>query len=506
MKTDRLTLSVYFVQTPNYEIRREQRNGREYMVVPVVMMVPGVHAGSDGPVLHEERFLSQNVSMWDGTPVTVHHPQRGGNYVSVDTPGIREQYQVGELHNPVYRNGLRAEAHIDVQKITAISPEALTSITKGEPLDVSVGVFTHSIEVTGDWNGETYESMATAYQADHLALLPGEQGACGWGDGCGVRVNKEGGTMKDKLQTFKELAREGYVVSPVVNEEGFREISSLLQQKLDAMDTDDRQYYLEEVYSDYFVYRVRSREGGASSLYRRGYTANDGKVEITENPAVEVRRKVDYITASKMRRTKPPATNENVESKEGGKMSDEGKSPCCEDRVDRLIANESTAFTLKDKEWLMTLNEVQLSKLTPVANQKETKKDDSQEEEPVQVNKEEVLDEFKKSLGEELENYTALMPEALKAKVERSVTAYEKHRNEIVERVVANSDIEKEEAEAMPDSILHKLDKMSNTKSGKRPADYSGQGNPPSVNTNGQGDDEDLLLPMEAYKAKNKED
>ena len=46
-------------------------------------------------------------------------------------------------------------------------------------------------------------------------------------------------------------------------------------------------------------------------------------------------------------------------------MSKEVKTPCCEDVVDALIANERTKYEAADKEWLMTLEENQLTKMIP---------------------------------------------------------------------------------------------------------------------------------------------
>jgi hypothetical protein len=54
----------------------------------------------------------------------------------------------------------------------------------------------------GEFNGKKYESVARNMIADHLALLPNDEGACNWKDGCGIRANKrnkqinKGGKMK----------------------------------------------------------------------------------------------------------------------------------------------------------------------------------------------------------------------------------------------------------------------------------------------------------------------
>jgi len=210
----------YKILTQNYQIREETYQGRSYLVVPVVMMKEGVHNGSQGPILHQEEELRQFTVAWNGIPVTIHHPEEDGHNVSANSPRVMERYAVGQIFNTHYNDGLRAEAWIDLQKIEGIpdGPLALSYIRAGRPLDVSVGVFNESISNEGDWNGETYEAIARGYRPDHLALLPGEQGACSWADGCGIRANKKGGNVEDLKKSFKTLSEKGYAVSLISNE------------------------------------------------------------------------------------------------------------------------------------------------------------------------------------------------------------------------------------------------------------------------------------------------
>ena len=477
----------YVVQVNNYQVREASLEGRKHIVVPVIMMKEGVHNGSHGPIYHQPSELSKYTEAWNGIPVTISHPSNDeGQNISANSPEVLEDSTVGRIFNTYYDDGLRAEAWLDKEKLQEVSPEAYGYIMQGRPLDVSVGVFSDTDPTEGEWNGETYESIAVNYRPDHLALLPGEQGACSWADGCGIRNNQEGGSMDDLFKTFKELNQKGYVVSPIVNEQGYRELTQSLQAKLDEMDTNSRQYYLQEVYADYFVYSVHSTEGG-QTLYKRGYTVQEnGVVEFGEDSPVEVRRKVNYVTMQMVRT--------NVNNKEGGQqMSTSKEGLCCEAKVEELIANEATPWTADHKDMLMALGEDAINDLFPKAPKAEPKA------EP-QVNKDEVVKEFKDGL-KTIEDYTALMPEEMKAQVDSGVTLYKEHRASLVKGIMDNTkdNFSKEQLEAMEDATLESIFKSV------KPVDYSAQSGS-SIQDNGEEDD-DILFPPAVYAGeKTKED
>jgi len=456
METIEKNFTTHAIVANNYRIREETVNGRRHLIVPVVMMKEGVHNGSHGPIFHREEELSRNVESWNGIPVTISHPAENGQNVTANSPTVLEANTVGRIFNAHYTDGLKAEAWLDLERLSQVSPMALAYIRQNRPLDVSVGVFSDSVSAEGEWNGETYESTASNYRPDHLALLPGEQGACSWNDGCGIRVNKKGVEMpEDLLQSFKELSRKGYAISLISNEEGYREVSQLLQSKLDALDTADRMYYLEEVYSDYCIYRVRT-EGG-TTLYKRDYTINNGAATLAESP-VEVRKSVSYVTMA-MRRTKP-----SINNNKGGTMS-KVTTPCCEAKVDALIANASLHWAAEDREYLLTLEATVLDKMVPK---------DAPKVAPIEVNAEEVLSTFKGTLVT-IEDYTNLMPEEMKAEVISGVAAYKANREALVKSIMDNSDKgtwTEETLEALEDGVLEGISKSVT----KTPVDYSGNG------------------------------
>src|SRR5512135_634699 len=48
---------IHNVKVNDYQIREERHQGRNTVVVPVIMMVEGVHSGSHGPLLHPAEEL-----------------------------------------------------------------------------------------------------------------------------------------------------------------------------------------------------------------------------------------------------------------------------------------------------------------------------------------------------------------------------------------------------------------------------------------------------------------
>jgi len=140
----------------------------------------------------------------------------------------------------------------------------------------------------------------------------------------------------------------------------------------------------------------------------------------------------------------------------------ETKVPCCEDAIDKLIVNSATRFTSSDKEWLMTQERSVIDKLLPIA--------------PVQVNTgdleiaKEAVTVFKATL-KTIDDYTALMPEAMKVKYEAGMKIYTDGREVIIKGILDNSkEFTEAELTVMEDTMLTKLSKLANVV-----VDYSGQ-------------------------------
>ena len=162
----------------------------------------------------------------------------------------------------------------------------------------------------------------------------------------------------------------------------------------------------------------------------------------------------------------------------------ETKVPCCEDAIDKLIVNTATRFTSVDKEWLMTQERSVIDKLLPV--------------EPVQANKEdleiakEAVVVFKSTL-KTIEDYTALMPEEMKANYEAGMKLYTDGREVIIKGIMDNSkEFTEDELTTMDDSMLDKVAKLANVV-----VDYSGQSAGGTTKTEEIVANEDILFPAD---------
>lgn len=485
----------------SYEIRNETFNGREYIVVPVVMMREGVHNGSQGPTYHSVEQLSKIPQAWNGIPITIQHPEDlDGVFISANSPQVLEEYEVGQVFSAHYEDGLRAEAWLDVLKLKQKSMEAYEHIMERRPLDVSLGMFSEDIDQEGQWQGEEYERIATNYRPNHLALLPGNVGACSWNDGCGIRVNNlnVNGGNNEMLIEIKKNETEAISVSLNVNEPGLRSVMQNLQSLLDSMDNDMKIHYLQEMYEDTIVFEVRKQ--GRSTLYRQSYQINeDESVELT-GEAVEVRKQVEYVTAkdsgkpSKFKRTK---NNFNLNTKEDPNMTKEGCEGCME-KVINLINNENTHFTKDDREWLLTQDEATLDKLAPVEVNKKKVEVNEKKDEKATFTKEQTIEALQGVLKTK-DDFLKVMPQEMRDQMETGLALHDAKRKELVDSIINNTEKgvwTEEELQKHPTSFLEKIAK-SFKETGNFVLNSGGQ-----TRINGDGEEDDLPLPITGYAIK----
>jgi hypothetical protein len=465
------------VTTNNYSPRYETHQGRKHVVVPVVMMVEGVHCGSHGPLFHPAEELGRYPESWNGIPVSIEHPARDGNNVSANYPDMIDSVVLGRVYNIVMvLCNLFLLVLIDELELEGISRLVLRYIRSAYPLGVSLGMFTDDELAEGQWNGEAYKAIAHNHRPDHLALLPGGRGACSWADGCGIRANKKGGENVDIMEMAKELSGKGYFVIQT-NETGMAAVVQAVREKIDSMDSETKVHYLEEVFDDYVIYRVQSRtEDGASSspsrLYKRPYQIHDDNlIEFTNDP-IPVVRKVEY-----------QETQTNY--KKGGQdmTINKGKEvqPCCPEKVEMLIQSDYSTFIEADREWLGGMEESYIDKLLTMQTDFETKIKDA--EKKAEEKKEPVMNEAQaiKVLESQLsdpEKFKKFMPKEMRAQFEHGMKLHEEHRAGVIAKILTCSDVYTEdELKAMETPALEKL-----AKAVKAPVDYSGQSGNVSTN------------------------
>lgn len=259
-------------------------NGRSYMVGPTVMAKECVMNG----LLYPKDELGRAVGGWNGRPVTVSHPKKDGNFISANSPDVLEECQIGFIFDTLMRSddgALQSEVWLDVTKIDKFQAVRDT-IQNGGMLEVSTGLFLDRVEKEGTFNGVKYKGVATNHLPDHLALLPGEVGACSIKDGAGFpRANQ--------MFTGNEVA--------------MRERSRILRNKLTEV-LKDRYFFIVDVFDKNFVYGMYG-DGDSQKLFARDYDLNKETGALTVGEAVEVFQKVEYppitsLGANKMADTK----------------------------------------------------------------------------------------------------------------------------------------------------------------------------------------------------------
>jgi len=166
--------------------RREVFEGREFLVAPVVALVPGVLNGFLNPADEVAKY----VDAWNDAPVPIGHPTRGGVNVSARSLDVLAHNVIGRFQNVTFEeNRLKGELWLEIEKAERVGDVAvavLAALEAGEPVEVSTAYFADQELVSGEWNGKPYQGINRNIRPDHLALLPGAKGACSWQDGCGA--------------------------------------------------------------------------------------------------------------------------------------------------------------------------------------------------------------------------------------------------------------------------------------------------------------------------------
>lgn len=293
-----------------------------------------------------------------------------------------------------------------------------------------------------------------------------------------VQLNSDARPEFSDLKTLKD---KGVVINTLITDEmGKRTLVENIQRKLDVMDTDSRMHFLEDVHDDYFVYRVQIRDGD-TTLYRRDFEVNENEEIEFSTDYTEVRKKVEFVNVNNMRRTK--FFNNNKKTEDIMKTVKDG-CDACKEKIDALVANEASAFSKDDREWLETLEEEKLDKLAPKpekapqANEDPEKKGDDPEKDEPKLTLKDVAtpDEY------EAYEYGARQLKADKAKMVEAITTN-----------TAEGVWTEDELKAMP---IGQLEKVYHTLPKKEDeevlVDYSGQG---GSRTKMQANEEPVLAP-----------
>lgn len=198
-------------------VRRERLDGRDYLVAPLTMIVPGVLSGSRGPILYQLDDIKASADSWNGMPIVVNHPAKpDGTPLSARSPKVFQDWGIGLIYEAkVVENRLTAEGWFDVEKTRKVNPRVLNALQNNQKIELSTGLNLDQEEANGVWNDANgnsvaYTSVARRYRPDHLAILPDQPGACSLRDGCGVNnVGPETGLLQKIISYITTLSATG---------------------------------------------------------------------------------------------------------------------------------------------------------------------------------------------------------------------------------------------------------------------------------------------------------
>ena len=408
-----------------YTIAVRKHQGEKHLIVPVVMMVEGVHNGSHGPLYHPAEELGKFPESWNGIPVIVRHPQKDGVYVSANSPDIVDDQVIGRVYNTKFEDGkLKAEVWINEHKASLVYPEILSCLRKGQPIDVSVGVFTDDEYISGEWNGENYVGIAKNHRPDHLALLPNERGACSWTDGCGIRLNKEGNTPLEVYKLSYKGTESTEWSAPALQDFGVdgrwedlpREERARIAAHFLIGDADA------PTFQDLKFPVVNPRTGKLNERALRAVIGGRGtQVKgVSDEERKRARRQAYRLLIDEFDvDLEIPPMSALKENKKGGRKMEE--------KVKLLI--QSGKFDEKDAEWLGTLQEEHLDKLIDLTKAEPAK---------IEVNKEAVLEELKEQF-KDLNVYLDMAPVEIREQIGFGMKLLQEKKQEYIDYIKTNS-------------------------------------------------------------------
>lgn len=365
---------VHFTSNVSAElIRYDTMEGKEFVVVPMVMMTEGVHNGSRGGLYYPEEELSKTPAVWNHKPVVVYHPTINGEGISACDPEVLTAHKIGIIMNTRWdelKGRLTAEAWLEKDRVMKVDERVWNAIEEKKVLELSTGLFTDNEASEGEWNGESYTKIARNYRPDHLAVLPDQIGACSVADGAGFIRNELRSVAQDiapedlemlrgtVIRTLSALRKSHKAIGQLLtNEESHEQIREQLCQAISKRYPQDEGYaypWVEAVYDAFVIYSLNGR------LFKLAYSASDAGVKLSGEP-VAVSRITEYRTeggayvgnAVPAIKTKSKETTMNK---------------------DQLVADLITngGYSEEQRQWLMSLDVNQLKGMqgaaTAVAN------------------------------------------------------------------------------------------------------------------------------------------
>lgn len=184
----------------NASIRRERRDGRDYIIVPSATM-------PDGIIMNRVRYPADEIAKAFGslenTPAPLGHPTIEGAFVSAKDPEGLARGWIGAWNKNVRRENGRVwlDKVIDVATANQLDggKAVLEAIDDGDPIHSSTGLYAI---LTAVQNDDEADWEASDIVFDHDAILLGEEGAATPEQGVGLLVNAAAAPDGEKIDVI----------------------------------------------------------------------------------------------------------------------------------------------------------------------------------------------------------------------------------------------------------------------------------------------------------------
>lgn len=372
--TRNLTLrsAAYTASTGTYD-------GVDYLVVPLVVLIPGVAIQAmeaPNPELITPEVINDTVNEWLGRPTISMHPAGGisANDISLG------HLVLGRINNPRVNSAgsLMFDAWVNPIKAAAIGGDSaalVDRINSGEEIEVSIGCLSVWIDMNQkgtDVNGVKYIGAWVHLAADHVALLPSNRtGACGVKVGCGARdataaanslsksrgaLHSAGGNpmrgliaqIRQALTGVPEVYKDHRSAAKTVSS---KQIYKLLRAAVKEVEGDDYYCWDIEWWDDRVIY-VLSEDYDSDKSYQRGYVLDESVPSVT-------------LSADRTEVTKPEPEWVEVVPDESAVISPDVINPPV-NSVSETIAREATTPCACQGERAMSENSKPAENVVPV--------------------------------------------------------------------------------------------------------------------------------------------
>lgn len=259
----------------NAAIKREQRNGRDVIVVPsVVAKFDTVLNG----IMYPRAELESSYQQLEGLPAPLGHPVVNNQFVSARTPEAINGFWAGAWNTNPRIEGDRvfADKVIDVEfaKNSENGRKLLAAINEGKPISTSTGLLMQREPAP---EGAEYEWVGNSFAFDHDAILISETPAIGTADGVGMMVNSAGEQVE---VVNSEL---------VLNEELPGSVDNMRQE----LQRVARDKYGEGYVDDFNADSIIFFEMDTNKAYKIGYGVIDGVITLSDTRQ-EVQRQTSW--------------------------------------------------------------------------------------------------------------------------------------------------------------------------------------------------------------------